>query len=140
MSMTDTKKQQLSEYRKNKQHKIELRYKKEYFEDHIEPYIQLSHKPTARFIKDAVEMMIEKINSGGIISDQGIEYFFDTPPEIFQERISELEQKIRLQESELSVLRNLLASQLGPDVNPDTISLSDILEAEASKSTTNHIA
>ena len=53
-------------YVKEKQHRIEIAYKKSEFEERIKPAIKASGLPVATFIKEAID---EKIEKGGIISN-----------------------------------------------------------------------
>ena len=47
-------------YIKGKQQEIKIRYRKDEFEERIQPAIKKSGLPTATFIKDAVEEKIER--------------------------------------------------------------------------------
>lgn len=64
MSYDETSKQATLKYIKSKQQEIKIRYRKDEFEERIQPAIKKSGLPTATFIKDAVE---EKIERDGLV-------------------------------------------------------------------------
>ena len=53
-------KQATLKYIKSKQQEIKIRYRKDEFDERIQPAIKKSGLPTATFIKDAIEEKIER--------------------------------------------------------------------------------
>lgn len=60
MSYDEITKQATLKYIKNKQKEIKIRYKKEEFDEKIQPAIIKSGLPIATFIKEAIEEKIER--------------------------------------------------------------------------------
>lgn len=60
MGYNESSKQATIKYIKEKQERIEVKWKKDYYNNHIQPAIQNSGKPVATFIKEAVEEKIQR--------------------------------------------------------------------------------
>ena len=60
MAYDDVSKQATLKYIKSKQQEIKIRYRKDEFDERIQPAIKKSGLPTATFIKDAIEEKIER--------------------------------------------------------------------------------
>lgn len=60
MAYDEVAKQATLKYIKSKQQEIKIRYRKDEFDERIQPAIKKSGLPTATFIKDAIEEKIER--------------------------------------------------------------------------------
>ena len=60
MAYDEVSKQATLKYIKSKQQEIKIRYRKDEFDERIQPAIKKSGLPTATFIKDAIEEKIER--------------------------------------------------------------------------------
>ena len=60
MAYDEVSKQATLKYIKSKQQEIKNRYRKDEFDERIQPAIKKSGLPTATFIKDAIEEKIER--------------------------------------------------------------------------------
>ncbi len=60
MAYDEVSKQATLKYIKSKQQEIKIRYRKDEFDERIQPAIKKSCLPTATFIKDAIEEKIER--------------------------------------------------------------------------------
>lgn len=60
MAYDEVSKQATLKYIKSKQQEIKIRYRKDEFDEKIQPAIKKSGLPTATFIKDAIEEKIER--------------------------------------------------------------------------------
>ena len=60
MAYDEVLKQATLKYIKSKQQEIKIRYRKDEFDERIQPAIKKSGLPTATFIKDAIEEKIER--------------------------------------------------------------------------------
>ena len=60
MAYDEVSKQATLKHIKSKQQEIKIRYRKDEFDERIQPAIKKSGLPTATFIKDAIEEKIER--------------------------------------------------------------------------------
>lgn len=60
MAYDEVSKRATLKYIKSKQQEIKIRYRKDEFDERIQPAIKKSGLPTATFIKDAIEEKIER--------------------------------------------------------------------------------
>lgn len=60
MAYDEVSKQATLKYIKSKQQEIKIRYRKDEFDERIQPAIKKSGLPTATFVKDAIEEKIER--------------------------------------------------------------------------------
>lgn len=70
MAYDEVSKQATLKYIKSKQQEIKIRYRKDEFDERIQPAIKKSGLPTATFIKNAIEEKIERdklLGSSGIV-------------------------------------------------------------------------
>jgi len=63
MTYDSNRKKATMKYIKEKQHRIEVRFIKDYYFDHIHPTIVKSGLPTATFIKQAILEKVEREKS-----------------------------------------------------------------------------